>query len=149
MTATTATVPMTRRIRTVVATLMVLHAAIHLLAPADRWEWVALEEPVAPSVSLSASAQDLLAVVWLAAAVLLVIAAITLLRRSGTWRWWAIAGIVVSQVMTILWWEAAGFATVANLLILGAVLSDRTFGLTGKPEPVADDGLRPCCRTQE
>ena len=146
MMPTPTTVPMTRRIRTVVAVVLVLHAAIHLLAPADRWGWMTLDEPVAPTVSLSAAAQDALAAVWLGAAVLLVIAAAILLRRSTAWRWWAIAGIVTSQALTILWWQAAGFATVANLIILAAVLSDRTFGLTRKPQP-AD--LPPCCRNQE
>lgn len=143
MTTAAATPLSTRqRLRSVVSVLLVLHAVIHLMAPADLWGWIDFAEPLTPTVGVPASSLDLFAVLWIAAAVLLVTAAVLLRRRTPAWRLVAVAGIALSQALTVIWWEAAGFATVANALALTAVLTDGRFGLSA-PDPVE---LPDCCQ---
>lgn len=145
MTVEAAATPLStrQRIRSVVSVLMILHAVIHLMAPADLWGWIAFEERISPTIAVPEASLDLLAVLWIGAAALLLVAAWLIRRRSPAWRPVALAGVVVSQMLTVIWWAAAGFATVANALILTAVLTDRRFGLSA-PDPV---DLPPCCRS--
>lgn len=135
------------RIRRFVGITALLHAALHLLAPADIWGWVALDDDLAPTLSVGAGLEQALAFAWIAAAGLLAVAGAALLLRRSWWRTPAIAGVALSQVLVVIWWTAASAGTVANLIIVAGLVFDRRVGLTA-PAPAAEP-YGPCCEGWE
>ena len=101
--------------RWVVGFVAVAHGAIHLLGAAKglaRAEVGQLGEPI--STGLGA--------VWLAAAVVTVATGVLLVARV---RWWwtvGAAAIVISQVVIVTSWADAKAGTIANLVVLVAVV---------------------------
>ncbi len=92
------------------AVLIGLHGLLHLLGAAKGFGWVELPQlrtPISP----------LAAVLWLGAAMLLVVAAIGV--ALGMHWWWrpGLAGLVLSQVLITPSWSDAKFGTLANLVI--------------------------------
>jgi hypothetical protein len=63
-----------------------------------------------------------LGVVWLIACPVFLAAAAALLLHSDAWRIWTLVGVVLSQLLIVLWWKDARFGTVANVLLLAVVL---------------------------
>lgn len=102
-------------IRIAVAALFVLHGLIHLLGFAEGFGYVDLPqftEPVSSAIGL----------LWLAAG-LLCCAAAAALFLAPRW-WWALGAVavVMSQVVILTSWSDAKMGTVANALLLVAVL---------------------------
>ena len=108
---------MTTGIRWLVVVLFVFHALIHLLGAAKGLGWARvaqLHEPISPAMGL----------VWAAAAVAVLTAAVMIALRSPSW-WWIVAGAaaVLSQAVILTSWSDAKAGTVLNLvLVLAAVL---------------------------
>lgn len=102
-------------IRIVVATLFVLHGLIHLFGFAKAFGFADL--PL-----LGQAISEPIGVLWLLAA-LLCLAAAGALFLAPRW-WWVVGGlaVVASQVVIVTSWSDAMVGTVANLLLLGAVL---------------------------
>ena len=108
-----------RRVRTtarrVVAFVVVAHGALHLLGAAKGLAWAEvgqLAEPI--STGLGA--------VWLAAAVVTISSGVLLVVRI---RWWWIVGavaVVLSQVVIVTSWADAKAGTIANVVLLVAVI---------------------------
>lgn len=97
----------------VVGLLMIGHGAIHAIGVASAL--APTRFPFQRSVSPPSGAA------WAAAALLLLTAAVLLIAG---WRlWWlpAMAGVVLSQVLVVMWWPDAKFGTVANVLIAVAI----------------------------
>src|SRR5664280_2268954 len=90
-------VRMRTMLRWIVAVVVVLHGLIHLLGAA-------------------------MGVAWLAAAVLVVLAGVLLIIRA---RWWWVVGavaVVASQTVILTLWSDAKAGTVANIILLAAVV---------------------------
>lgn len=136
-----------RRIRLIVGVIAALHGVIHLLAPADIWGWAELDEEIEPTLSIADGLEQTLAYVWVVAAIVVVTAATLLLRRHAAWRGFAIVGVALSQVLVVIWWNAASAGTVANLIIIAGLVFDRRVGLT-VPVPAAKP-FGPCCEGWE
>jgi hypothetical protein len=97
--------------KTLLTLLLVAHGAIHLLGSAKAFG-------LADVASLRTSIGPGAGMLWLAAAVLLLSAAVVLWVRPR--RWWipALPGVVLSQALIIGAWGDARFGTVANVILL-------------------------------
>lgn len=98
-----------------VVVIVVLHGLIHLLGAAKGFGWAdvsQLREPIGPATGA----------VWLTAGVLVVAAGALL---AGGVRWWWLVGaaaMLISQAVIITSWSDAKAGTLANVLLLGAVV---------------------------
>ncbi|MEP6562209.1 MAG: DUF6544 family protein [Nakamurella sp.] len=102
-------------IRIVVAALFVLHGLIHLFGFAKAFGYADLP-PLGHSIS------EPIGVLWLTAALLCLASAVALFL-APRW-WWAVGALAVltSQAVIVTAWSDAMVGTVANLLLLIAVL---------------------------
>ncbi|MBK8615330.1 MAG: hypothetical protein IPN85_18140 [Flavobacteriales bacterium] len=102
-------------LRTALVALLVLHGLIHGLGVAKAFGWAEVS-------ALTKTIGRPLGVVWGMAGALFVLAAVLLLMRSE--KWWVVAAVALlcSQVLIALHWHDARFGTVANLLVLLAVI---------------------------
>ena len=102
-------------LRWIVAVVVVLHGLIHLLGAAKGLGWAdvtQLKEPISTAMGVA----------WLAAAVLVVLAGVLLIIRA---RWWWVVGavaVVASQTVILTLWSDAKAGTVANVILLVAVV---------------------------
>lgn len=100
------------------AAVVVVHGLIHLVGPAKAFGYAdlpQLTQPISPGMGM----------VWLAAAILMLATAGTLfLWPRG---WWAVGAVAIalSQIAIVASWHDARFGTIANVVILIAVV----FGL--------------------
>jgi hypothetical protein len=102
--------------RWILAAVLILHGLIHFMGPAKAFGWAELSQLQMP-ISRATG------VVWgLAGLALLVTAALHLLGVRG---WWmlALGAIVLSQGVILASWSDAKVGTIANVLILAAVLA--------------------------
>ena len=102
-------------VRRVVAIVVVVHGLIHLLGAAKGLGW-------ADVTQLSHPIGTAQGVTWLTAAVLVVVTGV-LLAMTSRW-WWAVGAVavVVSQAVIITTWSDAKAGTIANAILLVAVL---------------------------
>lgn len=118
--------------------LLVVHGAIHLLGFLKAWGLAALPQMSGRTIiPLDASATHVVGILWLLATAILLIAAA--MRIAALESWWlaGAVGLLLSQGLVILAWPDAKAGTVANLLILIAVL---VAGATARfDRKVADD----------
>jgi len=100
-------------VRSLVGGLTVAHGAVHLIGAAAGLGLAQVDAlDVAPAAGL----------VWLAAGLLVIAAGVGLL--AGRRRWWALGavGVVLSQVLLVTDWTHAAAGTVANVILLAAVV---------------------------
>jgi hypothetical protein len=102
-------------VRWIVGVVVVCHGLVHLLGAAEGLGWADVPHLSEP-ISVAAGA------VWLAAAGLAVAAGVMLL--AGTRWWWVIGAVavVVSQGVIITSWSDARVGTLANVVLLAAVV---------------------------
>jgi hypothetical protein len=101
-------------IRWLFVVMLVGHGAIHLLGAAKGLGWAevaALTQPIEPAVG----------VVWLIAAVVVVMTGVLLAARQRLWWLAGVAGILISQAVILTSWEDAKAGTVANAVLLVAL----------------------------
>jgi hypothetical protein len=96
--------------------LLLLHGAIHVMGFVKAFELArvtALAQPISRPIG----------VLWALAAVLFGWAALALVFGSD--RWWmpAAAAVVLSQILIVMHWHDARFGTIANVLVLLAVIA--------------------------
>lgn len=114
-------------VRGVIAVLLIGHGLIHAMGPAEVWGVAELPELTGtPSVDLGETVATVVAVAWLVALVVLVAAGWGILARRSWWRPTAIVGVIISQLVIIVWWGDAATGTIPNLLILTALLVGRS-----------------------
>ena len=102
-------------VRWVIGLVVVVHGSIHVLGAAKGLGWADVTQLAAPiSTGLGA--------VWLAAALVTTAAGVLLLARVR-W-WWTVGGVavVISQVVIVTSWADAKGGTIANVILLGAVV---------------------------
>ena len=120
-------------VKLVVVGLLVLHGLIHLMGFVKEWHLADIKTLSDQTlVPLSAITSRVLGVGWLAASVLLVGAAVALLARIEKWWIPALIGIGLSQALIVLWWNDARVGTVANVLLVAAIL---LYVMSGRPLP--------------
>ncbi len=101
--------------RIVLALVIALHGLIHLLGPAKAFGWAdasQLRAPISPEAGF----------VWLIAAVVLVAAAAGLALGASWWWYPGLVGVLLSQGLIASAWGDAKFGTIANVIVLIAVL---------------------------
>lgn len=96
--------------------LLALHGLIHLMGLAKAFDLAAV-------ASLHRPIGRLGCVLWTTVAILLLVAAVLVLRHDDRWWCWAAPGILLSQVLIIGHWQDARFGTVANVLLAAAVVA--------------------------
>lgn len=92
------------------AILIGLHGLLHLLGATKGFAWAEVPQLRIPISPISAA-------LWLAAAILLVVAAISFALDMHWWWWLGLPGLVLSQVLIIQSWSDAKFGTLANLML--------------------------------
>ena len=97
------------------AVLVGLHGFLHLLGAMKGFGWVELPQLRTPISPMAAA-------LWLGAAILLIVAAISVALGTHWWWWPGLAGLVLSQVLITQSWSDAKFGTLANLAIAIPVL---------------------------
>lgn len=99
----------------VVAALIVIHGLIHLLGVAKGFGWAEVAQ-------LSAPISTAMGVAWLAAAVVVTTAGV--LFAAGVTCWWVVGAFaaVMSQAVIITSWSDAKAGTLANVILLVAVV---------------------------
>lgn len=104
-------------LRIIFIMLIVLHGLIHLMGFAKAFGLAEIQQLKLP-ISKTAG------VLWLGAALLFLATSIDFYLM---WKWWwvlALAGVVLSQILVIIYWKDAKFATIPNIIILiGALLA--------------------------
>jgi hypothetical protein len=125
--ATRSAAPGSPWVRGVIAVLLIGHGLIHAMGPAEIWGVANLPELTGtPSVDLGETAATVVAVAWLVALGVLVAAGWGILARRSWWRPAAIVGVIISQLVIVVWWADAATGTIPNLLILTALLVTRS-----------------------
>ena len=123
MTGTTRGAPGGPWVRGVIAVLLIGHGLIHAIGPVEMWGVADLAELTGTqSVDLGETVTTVAAVTWLVALVVLVAAGWGILARWSWWRPVAIVGVIISQLVIIVWWGDAATGTIPNLLIVIALL---------------------------
>lgn len=125
-------------LRILFAAILTVHALIHFLGVAKGFEFARLN-------TLRMPISRAMAIVWLGAGVML-LAAVVALFVKPQW-FWAIGalGLVLSQIVIISSWGDARFGTIANVLLLGAVVHGAfargPFGLRTEYERLVRAGI--------
>ena len=96
-------------------TLITVHALIHVMGFAKAFGLASLAQ-------LKMPISRPMGVLWLVAAVLIITAAL-LLFAAPRWFWLVgLAGLVASQIAIVASWGDARFGTIANIVLLAAVI---------------------------
>lgn len=108
-----------KRMRIVIAALLILHGAIHLIGFVEATSLAAsLRLRGDTSIFRPESRSPGLGVAWMFPFAAFVGAAILMLLRKKSWWFVAIVGIVVSQVLVFDAWPEASAGTLVNLVLL-------------------------------
>ncbi|GAB4301129.1 MAG: hypothetical protein Kow0098_29110 [Ignavibacteriaceae bacterium] len=91
--------------------LISLHALIHLLGFVKAFQLAEINQ-------LTQQISKPVGVIWLLAFLILVIAAIQFILEKDIWWMFALIGIIISQILIILYWQDAKFGTIPNVIIL-------------------------------
>ena len=102
-------------VRWIVVVVVLLHGLLHLLGAAEGLGWADVSPLTRP---ISAST----AIAWLATAVLVVATGLLLARSVGWWWMVGAVAVVASQAMIFTTWSDASAGTLANLILLLAVV---------------------------
>lgn len=124
--------------RVALSLLLAVHALIHVMGFLKAFA-------LAPLAQLKLPISRPMGVLWLAAAVLL-LAAVALLFAAPRWFWLVgLVGLVASQAAIIASWGDARFGTIANVVLLAAVVYGAfawgPFGLRAEYERLVREGL--------
>jgi hypothetical protein len=110
-------------IRIVFSLVIFLHGLIHLFGFVKEWKLTQVKQLTGETlISLSGSLSKITGILWLITCLLFITSAATYLLRKEWWWMIAIIAIVVSQVLIIIYWRDAKFGTIANVIILIAVI---------------------------
>lgn len=91
--------------------VLVLHTVIHTLGFFKAFQLAEINQ-LTQTISKSAG------IFWLIAFLFLLVSAIQIASNSQTWWTAAIIGVVISQVLIIIFWHDAKFGTIPNVIIL-------------------------------
>ncbi|MFZ1688084.1 MAG: DUF6544 family protein [Flavobacteriales bacterium] len=103
-------------LRILLAVLLVLHGAIHLMGFAKAYGYARI-----PSLTLHIARP--MGVLWAITSVLFGVAAVELTMSNDGWWMPAAAALLLSQLLIVRYWRDARFGTIANALLLLVVIA--------------------------
>jgi len=127
-------------VRYPIAIILAIHGLIHLLGFVTAWEFAEvneLEDSTLFSLDPGSGPAQAFGLLWLLAALALVVAAVGLVWQAGwTGRMVGIAA-AVSLVVTVVWWTDAWIGAVISAVVLAAVLAGPRLQRRWPPTPGA------------
>ena len=100
--------------------IVITHALIHLLGFLKAFQLAEINQ-------LTQNISKPMGILWLIALILFLAAAIQLISNHDLWWITALAAVILSQVLIILFWQDAKFGTIANIIILLSVIAGYGF----------------------
>lgn len=100
--------------------IVIIHALIHLLGFLKAFQLAEINQ-------LTQNIPKPMGILWLIALILFLAAAIQLISNHDLWWITALAAVILSQVLIILFWQDAKFGTIANIIILLSVIAGYGF----------------------
>src|SRR5690606_23705200 len=108
-------------LRIIFTMFLISHGLLHLIGFAKEWQVTSL--PLSRKILvLTANPSRMAGVLWLTACLLFVGAGLSFLMRRD-WFWVpAAAGVLVSQILIVIYWNDFKYGTWINVLLVFAVL---------------------------
>lgn len=100
--------------------IVIIHALIHLLGFLKAYQLAEINQ-------LTQNISKPMGILWLIALILFFAAAIQFISNHDLWWITALAAVILSQVLIILFWQDAKFGTIANIIILLSVIAGYGF----------------------
>jgi len=100
--------------------IVIIHALIHLLGFLKAFQLAEINQ-------LTQNISKPMGILWLIALILFLAAAIQLISNHDLWWITALAAVILSQVLIILFWQDAKFGTIANIIILLSLIAGYGF----------------------
>ena len=100
--------------------VLFIHGMIHILGFLKALQLAEINQ-------LTQNISKPMGILWLLALVLFLVAAIQLISNHDLWWITALAAVILSEVLIILFWQDAKFGTIANTIILLAVIAGYGF----------------------
>ena len=112
-------------LRTAFAALIFIHALIHLMGFVTGWRLARIPGMSGETlVPFSLWMEKIAGIIWLAICIIFVLCGLGFLLRKEWWMTLGAIGVIISQLMVILFWQDAKAGTIANLIIaVGIVFS--------------------------
>jgi hypothetical protein len=98
-------------LRTIFIIIAFLHGLIHILGFVKAFEYANI-------TALTKEISKPVGILWLLAAMLLIVFTLLFLFKKDSWVYFALIAVVLSQALIFFYWQDAKFGTIANLLIL-------------------------------
>ena len=95
--------------------VVIIHASIHLLGFLKAFQLAEINQ-------LTQNISKPMGILWFAALLLLVVSAALFILKNDYWWMTAFAGVVLSQILIIIFWSDAKFGTIPNIIILLAAI---------------------------
>ena len=100
--------------------VLFIHGMIHILGFLKAYQLAEINQ-------LTQNISKPMGILWLIALILFFAAAIQLVSNHDLWWITALAAVILSEVLIILFWQDAKFGTIANIIILLAVIAGYGF----------------------
>lgn len=110
-------------LRILVTILLTIHGLIHLLGFVKEFKLATVEQLRGKTIfPLTGGSDKVMGALWLLTSILILVTAILVFLKK---EWWWMLGaftFVLSQCLIVLYWEDAKFGTIANLILLIAII---------------------------
>jgi len=100
--------------------VLFIHGMIHILGFLKAFQLAEINQ-------LTQNISKPMGILWLLALILFLAAAIQLISNHDLWWITALAAVILSEVLIILFWQDAKFGTIANIIILLSVIAGYGF----------------------
>lgn len=100
--------------------LLFIHGLIHILGFLKAYQLAEINQ-------LTQYISKPMGILWLAALILFLAAAIQIISNQDLWWITALAAVILSQILIILFWQDAKFGTIANIIVLLSVIAGYGF----------------------
>ena len=116
--------------RWLIGVLLIGHGLIHAMGPVEIWGLADIQGMSGnTTLAVSNTGVQALALTWVGAMIVLVVAGIGALSGRPWWKGVALVGAILSQLVIAMWWSEAATGTVPNIIIAIAVVLGDRFGL--------------------
>lgn len=100
--------------------VLFIHGLIHILGFLKAFHFAEINQ-------LTQNISKPMGIFWLAAVILFLAAAIQIISNQDLWWITALAAVILSQILLILFWQDAKFGTIANIIVLLSVIAGYGF----------------------
>ncbi|MEX0796609.1 MAG: hypothetical protein WEB67_05440 [Acidimicrobiia bacterium] len=109
--------------RWMVGLLAIGHGLVHVMGPIQIWGIADIQSlSGSPALAVGDTTTRILALMWLGAMIVLLIAGLGALTGHSWWPRWALSGAILSQLVIAMWWSDAATGTIPNILIAAAAV---------------------------